>query len=133
MIFVDANVLLRFITKQPAEQAEQARALLKRGQQGELELKVLPLTLAEVYHVLRRLYKFAVEDIKDVLVALISSQAFEVEHETAMLSAVHNLGSRIDFEDSYLAARAFLVEGSVASFDKDFDKLGVRCLDPAQP
>ena len=132
MTLVDANVLLRFITKQPGEQAEQARALLKRGQQGEFDLLVLPVTLAEVYHVLRRLYKMATEDIQEVLVALVSSGAFKVEHEAAVLNAVHNLSASIDFEDAYLAARAVLVEGDVASFDRDFAKLGAQWLDPAQ-
>lgn len=132
MILLDANVLLRFITKQPPVQAEAARSILRRGQTGEFELRVLPLTLAEVYYVLRRVYTFESADAKHVLLSLVTSRAFELEHEAAVLVALETLGPGIDFEDAYLAARARLADGQVASFDRDFDRLGVARIDPAK-
>lgn len=109
--------------------AEASRRLLKRGQQGDIELLVLPLTLAEVFYVLRRFYKWELDDIQQRLIALVTSRAFEVEHEGATLQALQTLDKGVDFEDAYLAARA-TTEGRVASFDKDFDKLGVPRLNP---
>ena len=104
--------------------------LLKRGQEGKLELLVLPVTLAEVYHVLRRLYHFEVLIIKETLLALIGSQAFEVENESAVLQALTQMSGSIGFEDAYLAARARLAGGAVASFDNDFKRLKVERLEP---
>ncbi len=53
---LDANVLLRFITKTPPDQAAKARDLLKRGQAGEVRLVLEPLTLADVVYVLKKPY-----------------------------------------------------------------------------
>lgn len=129
MTLVDANVLLRFLTKAPPDMAEASRQLLKRGQRGEVELRVVPLTLAEVFYVLRRFYKWELDDIQQRLIALVTSRAFEVEYEAAVLQALQTLAKGVDFEDAYLAARV-ATEGQVASFDRDFDKLGVARLDP---
>ena len=130
MTLIDANVLLRFLTKAPPDMAEASRQLLKRGQQGTIDLLVVPLTLAEVFYVLHRFYKWDVGDIQQRLGALITSRAFQVEHEAAVLRALQTLAN-IDFEDAYLAARVASA-GQVATFDRDFDKLGVARLDPLE-
>lgn len=109
--------------------AEGSRQLLKRGQQGTIDLLVVPLTLAEVFYALHRFYKWDVGDIQQRLGALITSRAFAVEHGAAVIQALETLKAGIDFEDAYLASRA-KVDGQIASFDSDFEKLGVVRLDP---
>ena len=127
MTFVDANLLLRFLAKQPPEQAEIARRVLSRGQRG-VELRLEPLTVAEVVYVLGGVYGYSVERIKQELLALLATGALVVEHEGAVLDALTKMTPKLDFPDVYLAARARSVGAKVASFDKGFKKLEVALL-----
>ena len=126
MTLVDANVLLRFLTKQPPRQAAQARALFLKGQQGDPELVVAPLIVAEVIYVLGGVYGYEVERTRRELLALLTTGAITVEHEGAVLSALVRMSKQIDFPDAYLAARARMTKGQVATFDKGFGKLEVE-------
>lgn len=130
MTFVDANVLLRFLTKQPPGQAELARDVLERGQRGELKLLVEPLTVAEVVYVLTGVYGYPAERVKGELLALLTTGAVKLEHERAVLDALSRMSERLDFPDTYLAARARLTAGEVVSFDKGFRQLEVAWLEP---
>ena len=47
-LWVDANVLLRFITKDPPALAERSARLMAKAERGEVSLYVAPLVLAEV-------------------------------------------------------------------------------------
>lgn len=130
MTFVDANILLRFLTKQPSEQAELARDVLERGQRGELKLLVEPLTVAEVIYVLNGVYDYSIERVRSELLALLTTGAIKLEYERAVLDALSRMSERLDFPDTYLAARARLAAGEVVSFDKGFRQLEVTWLEP---
>ena len=132
MTLVDANVLLRFLTKQPPAQAEAAREVLERGQRGEFNLVVEPLTLAEVVYVLAGVYGYPVERIRTELLDLIHTDAVWLETtllERAVTDALMKLSSELDSPDTYPPARARLSGGQVASFDKGFGTLEVDWLE----
>ena len=129
MTFIDANVLLRFLTKQPPAQAARAREVLLQGQRGELELTVEPLTVAEVVYVLSGVYGYEVSRSREELLALLTTGALTVEHEGAVLDALVRMSKQIDFPEAYLAARARTSGGQVATFDKGFGKLEVAQVD----
>lgn len=130
MTFVDANILLRFLTKQPPEQAELARDVLEQGQQGVLKLVLEPLTVAEVVYVLSGVYGYPLERVKGELLALLTTGAVRLEHERAVLDALSRMSGRLDFADTYLAARARVSGGEVVSFDRGFQQLEVDRLEP---
>lgn len=46
--WVDANVLLCFPTGEPPELAERALRLIQRAEQGEINLKLSPIVVAEI-------------------------------------------------------------------------------------
>lgn len=50
--YVDANVILRFLTGDPPQMAERAASLFRAVEQGELRLIVEPIVLAEVVWVI---------------------------------------------------------------------------------
>lgn len=132
MTFVDANILLRFLTKQPPEQAELARDVLEQGQRGELKLVVEPLTVAEVIYVLNGVYDYSIERVRSELLALLTTGAVKLEYERAVLDALSRMSGRLDFPDTYLAARARLAAGEVVSFDKGFKQLEVSWVEPGR-
>jgi len=129
--FVDANIVLRFLTKQPPEQAALARDVLERGQQGALKLVLEPLTVAEVIYVLTGVYGYPLERVRSELLALLTTGAVKLEYERAVLDALSRMSEKLDFPDTYLAARARLASGEVVSFDRGFKQLEVAWLEPA--
>jgi len=52
-LWVDANVVLRFLTRDPAEQAEKAAKLMAMAERGEVTLVLSTLTVAEIFWVLK--------------------------------------------------------------------------------
>lgn len=133
MTFIDANVLLRFLTKQPLDQAEQARDIFERGQRLDFNLVIEPLILTEVIYVLLGVYGYTHERARNELLALLSTEVVRFETmalERAAIDALSKLSPKLNFPDTYLAARARLSGGQVVSFDKGFRSLEVDWLNP---
>jgi predicted nucleic acid-binding protein len=128
---VDANVLLRLFTGKPAAQARAARDLMARADAGDVVLHICPLVVAEVVWVLTSVYDQPAPAVCRVLTDFLASGGLVVEEGlqiTVALRDMQRLG--VDFVDGYIAARAGLGGMSVASFDKDFDRLGSVRLQP---
>lgn len=128
---LDANVLLRFFTRVPVDQALRARDLLKRGQAGEVKLILEPLTLADVVYVLKKQYSMPYAEIEAILLQLFASGAVEVDKRSrceAALALVVQYG--VDFEDAYLVVIAREYAAGVASFDRHMRRLGADWLEP---
>lgn len=129
--WLDANVLLRFITKTPADMADRARALLKRAEAGEVDLRVHPLVVAEATWVLLSAYGYSKEQITQELVSVLELAALQVEEAQATIGALYLMNERnVDFVDAFLAQTGRARAEGVASFDRDFKKLDVAWLEP---
>ena len=125
--WVDANVLLRFLTGEPPELAERAERILERGEGGELTLRVHPVIVAETVWVLRSFYERTAEEIAGALVPLFSGHRLRVEEGRVTVAALETMAREgVDFADALLAESARSQEEGVASFDRDFERLGVR-------
>lgn len=128
--WVDANVLLRFLTKTPTELAERAKALLQRGERGDLTLWVHPLVVAETVWVLQSYYAYPKARIVAEVAGLLETRALKVVEGKVVTAALYGMAERnVDFVDAFLAVVAQSRDDQVASFDRDFDKLGVRRLE----
>jgi predicted nucleic acid-binding protein len=58
-LWVDANVVLRFLTGDPPEMAAKAMELMSRAEKGAIGLRVSHLVVAEIVWVLSSFYKYA--------------------------------------------------------------------------
>lgn len=123
-LLLDTNVLLRFITGEPADQASEVAHLMAAADAGQLKLAVLPMVLAEAVFVLTGFYEHPRSKVADVLAHLISSPGFQTEEQERMLKALHLFGAgKLDFIDCYLAAVSAQEERIVVSFDRALAKL----------
>ena len=126
-VWVDAGVVLPLLTGQPAAQA--AAALVARADAGELRLRICPLVVAEVVWVLTSAYDVPPAKVADVLTSFLASSGLVFEVGMLLVSALAQMAEqRVDFVDAYLAAKARLSGALVATFDRDFDRLGVERL-----
>lgn len=127
--YLDADVILRYLTGEPPEMADAAMALLLQAEEetarGGEPLILAEITVAEVVWVLQRFYRFEKFRIAEVLLAFMELPGIHVPGKSYLQQALYlyqdkNLG----FGDALLAARA-LSEGPavVYSFDRHFDRV----------
>jgi predicted nucleic-acid-binding protein len=123
-LLVDTNVLVRFVTGEPTDQADDVAQLFSAAEAGKLRLVVLPMVLAEAVFVLNGFYEHPRTKVAEVLAHLITCPGFRSEQQECMLRALKLFGAgKVDFVDCYLAAVSICEERTVVSFDRDFSKL----------
>ena len=112
---VDTNLILRFLTGEPASQAKLAADFFQQGENDKILLHISPIVVA---------------DVAKQLMQFLSNPSFKVQELGTIEKALtifknHN----IDFADAYLAASAMLADASIATFDRDFSKIkGLKAL-----
>ena len=127
----DTNILLRFLSGEPPAQAAAARKLFERAANGEVTLEIPPLIVAEAYYTLVSFYKVERKQAAEKLAMLLQQHGVKLGEENVVLAALERLQTaNIGFSDAYLAASAGQERITVASFDRDFDKLGVARYEP---
>lgn len=133
--YVDANVLLRFLTKDPQPMWEQALATMAAAARGEIRLILTPTTLAEVVWTLSSFYGYGRAEIGEELRSFINAEGLDVWDQDTMAAALTLYRDRnLDFADALLAAYA-LSEGPplICTFDRDFRKVpGLSVLPPGK-
>lgn len=133
--FTDANLILRYLTKDPPEMAEAALKTFRAAQNGEVCLLIIPITVAEIVWVLESFYGYPKTQIATTLTQFLHSDGLEVDNlglliETPTLYHEKNL----DFADALLATTA-LRQGPniIYSFDLHFNRVtGIKRLEPSQ-
>lgn len=128
-VWVDTNVILRFLTKQPRDLWVRAHRLIQRAEAGEVALRVSPGVTTEVVWLLEHEYGFSRQAIADVMEGLIAAEGVRFEQDELLLRALRlYVEKNVDFVDAYLAVTASEHGEPVASFDRDFKRLGVDLL-----
>ena len=121
---IDTNILVRLLTAEPPEQAEQVRRLFELVDRGKIEPQIPSLIVAEAVYVLQSFYKFTREDISKSMRAVLSSPGIVVENQALVLRAFEFYrNGEIAFADAYIAALSESSENEIISFDADYDKI----------
>lgn len=135
-VSVDTNVVVRFLTGEPPEEAERARALFDAAAAGIFELFLPTVILIEAGFVLRRVLRLERPRVATLLGSLGNTAGLVVEQREVVQRTLELFeGSAIPLADAYLAGYA-LVRGesfgdpglpAVVSFDRHFDTVtGLR-------
>jgi predicted nucleic acid-binding protein len=118
---VDTCFFLRYLTGDPADQAEKAERILKQAESGKIQLITSPLVIAEVIWALETsVFNLSKQEAAEKAIAILNLRNIQVDNarlleEAAVLHAELN----IDYTDAYLACLA-KEEGieNVYTFDK---------------
>ena len=137
MIFLDTNVILRYLTRDDETKAQACYRLFRRVEQGEEELLTCEAVIAEVVYVLSSRngpYKLSNEDIKARLVPILTLRGLRLPQKRVYLEALDLYASSpfLDYEDA-LAAAHMRRQGvtEIMSYDRDFDKIpGLQRVEP---
>lgn len=131
MISVDTSVVVRYLVGTPEDQAKRAAAVIE----GELEVAISLVVLAEVGHVLRSFYRVQRPEIVDRLIELLTREnvtALEVSKPDAIDALVRARAYESSpITDALIAASARAFGAlPVYSFDKRFGRLGSATATP---
>ena len=130
-LWVDANVVIRFLTNDPTAMADSSELLFQRADRGEVDLKVAGLIVAEVVWVLGSFYRWSRPEISDGLSAFLIRDGLSVEDLPLALDALRVMSaSNVSYIDAYLAESARRAHEPVASFDHAFARLNVKWIEP---
>ena len=124
MIALDTNVLIRYLTRDNPEQAEAARVLLE-GLTADNPGFICREVALEIVWVLERAYRFTREQIANVVMELVSTDALVIEDadDIARSAIAYRLGGA-DFSDFMILAAANRVGAQpLYTFDRRFARL----------
>lgn len=120
---VDTNILLRFLSGLPVEQAGAAKRLFEQAATGAVTLEVSPVIVAEAVYTLVSFYKVDRGDAAVKVAALLRRRGVKVRDSEQVFGALERLQtSNVGFADAFLAAVGAQEDVPVASFDRDLDR-----------
>lgn len=133
--YLDANILVRTITRDDPARAARCQQYLRRLELSEERAELTEATIAEVVYVLSspRRYHLPRRDICDYLRGVLAFPGVSIINRATYLRALdlyelHN----VDFEDALIAAHMERTGASaLVSFDRDFDRIpGITRREP---
>ena len=137
MKFLDANVILRYLTRDDEAKAQACFALFQRVKQGEEQVLTCEAIITEVVYVLsspRAPYRLNHEEIRARLLPILALRGLKLPQKRVYLHALDVFASSpfLDFEDALAVAhmeRRGIAE--LLSYDRDFDRVpGFKRVEP---
>ena len=133
--FIDANIILRFLTKDPPPMAEAALKIFEEAKSGKISLLIIPITVAEAVWVLESFYEYPKEKIAETMTQFLSCEGLEVENLDLLLEALNLYCEKnLDFADAILAITALRKRiPNIYSFDQHFNRInGIIRMEPGK-
>ena len=135
MPFIDANVFIRYLTRDDPQKADACFALFQRAKRDEIALVTTESVIAEVVYVLssKELYALPRGKIRDLLYPLLSLPGLKLAGRKTYLRALDiYAGYSVDFEDALIVAQMERQrETDLYSYDRNFDQVpGITRLEP---
>ncbi len=127
--FVDANVFMRFLTRDDQGQHERAVRLFESALRGECALITGPPVLFELAWTLRAAYKTPKARVLEILSAVFAMSGMALTDAPLVAEALTLAASAgSEFADAYIAAQSRVAGcDGVATFDhRDFARMGVE-------
>ncbi len=125
MIPIDSNVIIRFVLDDNPKLSPKAFQILKQIENGQIQVYLAPIILAEIVYVLLKVYLLEKAEIKDKILPIISLKNIKIERKEILPMVFEIFVTKnVDFEDAYLVALMRKKRANkIYSFDRDFDKI----------
>jgi len=133
MRFIDANLFIRYFTRDDEEKAEDVLKLLKRVEKNEEKVITSPLVIFELVFTLESYYKVTRMEIKELLHPIFNLRGLRLDSRDTFESALELYSqSKLSFADAFNACFMRKREiKEIYSFDEDFDQVeGIKRVVP---
>ena len=124
MIFLDTNIILRFILKDHPAYSPKAKAIIEKVDKGEAKVYISWPTILEVVFVLQNSIKLPKKEITKKLLPIFHSENVNLEQKSLLDTIfAYYVDKNISLTDAYNAALMQKKKvKQIYSFDSDFDK-----------
>jgi predicted nucleic-acid-binding protein len=135
VLFVDANIFIRILTRDDPVQSPKALAFMDKVADGLVTARTTEGVLLEVVQVLvsKNGYGLERERIRDSLVPIITLRDLHIDYRDVHLRALDRFaGTRLDYVDCLAVeyARTLELDG-IVSFDRGLDRIeDVKRIEP---
>lgn len=133
--FVDTNIFLRVLLRDKERTFNDCLKFLNKVKEGEIEAFTSNLVLTEINWILSSIYKLPKNEIIEGLVSILGLKNLKIrdKFESRLALEIYN-NFPVKFIDALIASnpRIFKKEVIVISYDKDFDKIGVKRMEPRE-
>ncbi|WP_457623014.1 PIN domain-containing protein [Persephonella sp.] len=120
-ILVDANVILRYLLADNKDFFEKSEEVFNRAFNGEIEVYIKEVVIAEVVYVLEKFYNLDRQEIAEVLKNLLLLRGIKTENKVYVLRAFDIYADKkLDFVDCILCVMSEDYE--ILTFDKKLNK-----------
>jgi predicted nucleic acid-binding protein len=134
-VFIDTNIFLRALVGDQVKQAKECVEFLQKVADGKVQAVTSSLVLAEVAWTLKSYYRLEKIQIVPALEAIQSLASLKIvdEHRPTRGTDLYANHS-VKFIDALIASNPRIESGKMAivSYDKDFDRLGCKRIEPSE-
>ncbi|MFC1623579.1 PIN domain-containing protein [Patescibacteria group bacterium] len=128
--FIDTNIFLRVLVGSDNKFYDESLGFLKKIKAGKMSAVTSDLVLSEINWVLRKQYGFSKENVIEAIKSILYLKNLKIENNTNMAEALLLYQNhKVKFIDALLATGC-KNNYTIVSYDKDFDKLGLKRFEP---
>lgn len=133
--FLDTNIFLRILIKEDKKTFNDCFCLFKLIKEAKIKVCASGLILTEITWVLKKFYKFSKEDIIKVLKGILNLRWLKFIESVNIQKAIELYSkNNIKFVDCLISSNKYISNKKIKiiSYDKDFDKIKVIRVEPAE-
>lgn len=133
-VFLDTNIFLRFFTEKESRQGRECRQLFLLMEKNKLKGVICAVVLLEIYFTLKSFYRYATHACAKRLERILELRNLKIDDRFDYAKALELIMKKgVKFNDCLIASLKFFETGGVIiSYDRDFDKLGLRRAEPKE-
>jgi predicted nucleic acid-binding protein len=123
--FIDANIFLRYLTRDDPAKYEKCRELFKKTIEGKISTTTSGIVIAELIWTLLSYYKVPKADIVEKVSIIVSTENLYIPDKDIIMDALLLYSMKnIDYIDAYNAVFMKYSElDEIYSYDEDFDAI----------
>lgn len=132
--FIDANIFLRVLVKENEKTFQECLKFLQLVETKKIKAVSSVLVLAEINWVLESFYNFNKTKTIEAIESVSKLRGLSIVDKVNLpLTLQFYKKNKIKFIDALLASQPTIQSGQViiVSYDRDFDKIGIKRLEPS--
>ena len=122
IIYADTNIFLRYLTGEPALQAEKVSLFFSKMEAGLYKLYVCDTVVSELVYVLEKIFELSKKEICEKVKAIMLKKNIVMENKQIIFNSLDSYRDlNIDFADSYIYSHLKKRKrNKIFSFDEHF-------------
>ena len=132
-VLIDSNIFLRLFVRDDEQKWKDSMRVMQKIAERQIAAYIPTLVPAEVNFVLTSFYRFEKSRVVQATKSMVSISNLKTLDDLSVIRGTQLYEEyNVKFTDCLLASSALLQNGQAAilSYDRDFDKLGIRRVEP---